>query len=457
MRITFLGHQGWHIENQGRSFLLDPILEAIGNGASLMPIWPPRRLDFKRFEPLDAVIISHEHADHFSLPTLAALPRRCRIYVSDLASFAMTAAIAHLGFQVERFSALHSFAINGVRVTALPGLYNTLEPDTYALLMQDASGASFLTAIDTVAHPDIFAWLDGNCPRRTLDNLTNNFVEPRQPLLDDGFAHTRSRSVVAGNAIDFVQKFQPRRAVVSGQGWSFKGASAHLNHSFFSVDNGWLTHTARELAPHVEWHEGTVGMRFTLHGEDCSVDQSSLVSVQVAPSRQFDPASVRTVEPFTPWSGVTELSPERFRKVQRFIAEQFGRILGAYAPKLMERLYYLKFQQVAGLAPTLAISLRNGGSRSVFELDYGHLMFREVHADAAPPSAVGFEVWAADMELMVNAEEEVFLLYESAVRLWSHVPGLDTASLIECFMWFTPRFRPDEFLSFYKTRIAALT
>ncbi|MFL6550760.1 MAG: MBL fold metallo-hydrolase, partial [Povalibacter sp.] len=218
MRITFLGHQGWHFEQEGRGFLLDPIQESMGNGATRLPVWPRRRLDFAKFEPLDAVLISHEHADHFSLETLAALPRRLRVFIPDLASSAMSAAITELGFRVERFGALKPFTISGIQITALPGLYNTLEPDTYALLMQDVSGASFLTTIDTVPHPDVCAWLAQHCPNRTLDNLTNNFVEPRAPLLAGTGTHVKSRSIVAANMLEFVETFAPRRAVVSGQG-----------------------------------------------------------------------------------------------------------------------------------------------------------------------------------------------------------------------------------------------
>src|SRR5688572_6017976 len=138
MRITFLGHQGWRFENGGRGFLLDPILEEIGNGRTTLPVWPQRRLDFRKLEPLEAVIVSHEHADHFSLDTLAALPPHCRIYLSDLSSAAMATAIVELGFEVTRFGALKPFTIAGLTLTALPGLYNTLEPDTYGLLIQDS-------------------------------------------------------------------------------------------------------------------------------------------------------------------------------------------------------------------------------------------------------------------------------------------------------------------------------
>jgi hypothetical protein len=61
------------------------------------------------------------------------------------------------------------------------------------------------------------------------------------------------------------------------------------------------------------------------------------------------------------------------------------------------------------------------------------------------------------MELLLAAQEEVFMVYESAVRTWSFVPAaIDAATLIESLMWFTPRYRPQEFLQFYRSRIAHL-
>jgi len=454
MRITFLGHQGWQFENNGRSFLLDPILEEMGNGAVRLPVWPRRRLDFARFEPLDAVIVSHEHADHFSIETLSVLPRRCRILVSDLSSYAMTTAIAEMGFQVERFGSMQRVELCGIEITVLPGLYNTLEPDTYALLMRDASGASFLTGIDTVAHPEISAWLARNCPNRTLDNLTNNFVEPRQGPPEQAYSATRSRSIVAGNVLDFVQKYAPRRAVVSGQGWSFKDSKAALNNAFFSVDNAWVTRIASDLAPEIEWFEGRPGMRFTLNGGEVTVDESTAVGPVDRPSRRFDAQSGKGTQATSAWTGVSRIPAERLQSVRSFICERYAQVLEAHAPRLMEKLYYLKCQGAGERSPTFAVLLRNGDSRTVFELDYGHLMFREAPR-LQPLAAVGLELWASDLELLLAAGEEVFTVYESAMRPWSCVPDLiEPAALIETLMWFTPRHRPKEFLDFYRARIA---
>jgi hypothetical protein len=456
MRITFLGHQGWRFEHGGSSFLLDPILEEIGNGVVGLPVWPRRRLDFDKLKPIDAVVVSHEHNDHFSLATLAALPAGCRVYVSDLSSAAMGKAIAELGFEVTRFTALQSFTLCGMELTALPGLYNTLEPDAYALLVRDASGGSFFTGIDTVTHPDVLAWLARHCPERTLDNLTNNFVQPRQALVDDANAHTKSRAIVVGSMLEFVQKFRPRRAVVSGQGWCFQGAKQKLNHTFFSVDNRWLTQTARELAPHVDWFDGTPGSRFTLTGADLAADRAPEIDEPPPAAytdRTFLATAAREPEPFQPWSGVRSVPADRLRKIRDFIVDSFGRIFGAHAPNLAQRLYYLKFQG----GGTFGLSVRNGNARHVFELDYGQLAFVERAAGAPDRAAVGLEIWAGDLELLLGAEEDAFMILESAVRSWTRVPELvDTAMLLEAFLWFTPRFRPNEYLSFYRSRIRGL-
>jgi len=458
MRITFLGHQGWQFENdRGRSFLLDPIYEEMGNGDVRLPVFPPRQLDFNAMAPIDAVIISHEHADHFSLDTLNRLPKRCRILISDLASYAMGRAIEELGFRVERFTALQTFNLNGLKVTPLPALYNTLEPDVYALLVEDDSRASFLTAIDTVPHPDLFAWLAAHCPQRTLDNLTNNFIESRHALIDDENSYLESRAIVVGTTLEFVRQFKPRRAVVAGQGWSFKGDKGVLNHSYFSVDNGWLTEAARRIVPQVEWYEGIPGMRFTLRGAELSVDQAPIGAATVAPDRSFKPEAIDRNDPYPPWTGVRELPQQQVAEVRRFIVEDFGGVLGAHAPKLMEALYYLKSMVNVPLSPTFGVLLKNGTAAALFEFDYGQLRFREAPLDTAHPPAVGIEIWAADLEHLIGAREEVFMVYESAVRPWTNVPGaIPQTQLIECFMWCTPRFRPKETLAFYREGIAGL-
>jgi hypothetical protein len=197
-------------------------------------------------------------------------------------------------------------------------------------------------------------------------------------------------------------------------------------------------------------------MRFTLAGDALSVDTVAEVELGPLVSREFDANAARSPEPFPPWSGVETLQPERLRAVRDFVTAELGRIIGGHAPNLMQRLYYLKFQDTPSLASALYLVVRNGAARHAFELDYGRLEFVETQAGGRP-AAVGIELWASDLELMLRAEEDAYMIAESAVRTWSHAEDLvDTPTLLEALLWFTPRFRPHEHLRHYRARIAEL-
>ena len=186
------------------------------------------------------------------------------------------------------------------------------------------------------------------------------------------------------------------------------------------------------------------------------VDEAPEIELGPRVSREFDPGAVDSAEPFPPWSGVQTLPAERLRAVRDFVAADFGGVIGGHAPSLMQRLYYLKFQDKPALASTLGLNLRNGDARYAFALDYGHLEFTEL-PPGARPAAVGLELWASDLELMLHAEEDAYMIAESGVRTWSHAAELiDSPALLEALLWFTPRFRPHEHLRHYRARIAEL-
>jgi len=73
-RIAWLGHSGFLVEWRGVRLLLDPNLSARCKMVKrLTPAPDPPQ------GPIDAVLISHGHYDHFDLPTLQALPDLARI------------------------------------------------------------------------------------------------------------------------------------------------------------------------------------------------------------------------------------------------------------------------------------------------------------------------------------------------------------------------------------------
>jgi L-ascorbate metabolism protein UlaG (beta-lactamase superfamily) len=76
-RITWLGHSTVLLELSGMRLLTDPVLRSrLGH---LVRVAKP--VDQALLSPLDAVLISHFHRDHFDLPSLRRLPRDAHLVV----------------------------------------------------------------------------------------------------------------------------------------------------------------------------------------------------------------------------------------------------------------------------------------------------------------------------------------------------------------------------------------
>ena len=100
--VTFLGHQGWLFRSDRACVAVDPLLcEHFGaqHGLSYQ-VFPPRQLDLARFPALDAVVLTHEHDDHFDLPSLARLSRKIPIRVSAHSSCVAHRILREMGLQV---------------------------------------------------------------------------------------------------------------------------------------------------------------------------------------------------------------------------------------------------------------------------------------------------------------------------------------------------------------------
>src|ERR1700722_15955693 len=102
LSVTFLGHQGWLVRSGEATLLVDPLLrEDFGDIHALgYRVFPPRRLDLAKLPPVDAVVLSHEHDDHFDIPSLATLSRSIPVHLSARSSTAAKTILATMGFTV---------------------------------------------------------------------------------------------------------------------------------------------------------------------------------------------------------------------------------------------------------------------------------------------------------------------------------------------------------------------
>src|SRR5574337_1467902 len=96
---TFLGHQGWMISSGETRILIDPILgNEFGHGGNVGIPYPPKKLIPSSVPPITAVLISHEHEDHFNIPSLKRIDRAVPILLSAKSSTAARSILAEMGF-----------------------------------------------------------------------------------------------------------------------------------------------------------------------------------------------------------------------------------------------------------------------------------------------------------------------------------------------------------------------
>ena len=74
MRVTLLGHASVLVELTGATVLMDPVLMDPFEEGTVVSC-PRRTIDLDALPPIDIVVVSHRHPDHFDLPSLALLDR----------------------------------------------------------------------------------------------------------------------------------------------------------------------------------------------------------------------------------------------------------------------------------------------------------------------------------------------------------------------------------------------
>ena len=128
--VTYIGHATLLMELDGLRLLTDPLLTARVNHLVRLSPAPAKPADWE----LDAVLISHLHADHLHLPSLRRLgPDR-----QFLAPRGAAAYLARHGFRrVEEMDPGEVFLLNGVEIEATqanhPGRKMPGRPDTQTI------------------------------------------------------------------------------------------------------------------------------------------------------------------------------------------------------------------------------------------------------------------------------------------------------------------------------------
>ncbi|UJR84380.1 MBL fold metallo-hydrolase [Sandaracinus amylolyticus] len=455
--VTFLGHQGWQFSTGRTNVLLDPLLcDRFGHDprGHAFDVFPPRRVDLAACPPIDAVLFSHEHEDHFHVPSIELLDRRIPIYLSARSSSAAPRLLRELGFEVRSLEPGEPFALGDLGILPLPqaslGGSHPGEWDSLALVVEDRGGhGSFFTTVDHRPQPATFELLRRHGVRPALiayaDNESDHSVMfPWAAPSGDGTAALAAELRALLERV-VPRDLRPEALLLCANGLAPRGELAWMNESIFHRDP---RAACGQLGP--PFAAPLPGETITLSGRRRS-DARRSPWIEALPERAWPArgSGARPHAPFGPATGVACLDDTSRGALERALGE-LARFL--YASPLFCELYLLDATATGGRRPTFALELLEEGGSTVWIWDPPGCRFvREALPSPERSVVAGARCWASDLLAVLEVEMPAASLTMGRLAAWNAAPSalrFDLANVLHVYCH--PLRAPDRFLALYR-------
>ncbi|MCH9687408.1 MAG: MBL fold metallo-hydrolase [Deltaproteobacteria bacterium] len=468
-QVTFIGHQGWLFRTASTTVLLDPLLtERFGHGGHLGLVYPPRIVRPEAFPPVDAVVLSHEHDDHFDIPSLERLDRRIPIHLSARSSRASHALLQQMGFSVFPLVPQALLAVGDLRLLPFVADHratpNSDEWDVLPFVLWDTQGhGSVVSSIDVRMPQSLLDRLPQLVPRPGIWCHANNstsvaFQNLGGPCLVDEDDTPRLAKVVLARHARLARAWgRPVATLVGGGGWSFGGDRAWIDHHAFPFESERLCESLRTLQPDDSFIAPGPGYTLTLeHGRVVSQSERCAF-IEPAPRDQW-PSRARALaadppRDYAPACGRRRLEAgERERLVAEL--EDYARYL--YGSALHRALYSLP-AVLEGRSASWGLSLRDDGGDFCVRHDPTGCRFVDGGSeDPQHALASGIEGWGTDLLAFLTGEiGATALCYSGRLRVWNHVPERLRVTPHDLWMYAHPLRRPAVTEALYRRLLAA--
>jgi hypothetical protein len=459
LSTTFLGHQGWLFQTKTASILVDPLLrEEFGHAQALdYRVFPPRILSPELFPKLDAVVLTHEHDDHFDIPSLAQLERTIPIFLSSRSSSAARQILSEMGFQVQPLVPGRKLRFEDLELTPFCGDHVGVdcgdEWDTLPFFVRDSGGSgNFFSMVDITMTEQHVDWARARDPRPVLVSWTNNALDwsHMADYLSDRVEATQECFVKmgVGHKLIATKWGAPSAMLMCAGGFSFHGERAWMNSRVFCVDTTSVCQMMSKLYRGEQFHATRPGQTFEMNGHRLRQVHDRAPFLTTAPVESWPSRVKNEVEPvdYEPATKRRTLDENEFEPLGRLLNELAGALVGG---ALFRGLSSLLEDAAEGRTPTFAFVLRSGDEKRVYRYSPTDCAF--ISGAQEDSHLAGMECWASDLLAVLRGELGPIALTYGRARLWNALPGKFRFNPFEeLYRMSHPLRRPAQYLETYR-------
>lgn len=243
MRLEALGHASFIVRAGDAILCFDPLLFD-PHHEGLYEVYPPRNLDLGALPALDALVISHAHADHLDPDSLAFFARDLPVIAAD--DPLLRGCLEGLGF--ENIIVARNFepiTIGNAVLIPTPAAPGARE---HGFIVHDGE-RTLWHLVDTIPEPGSIAAVLSRYPE--IDVL----IAPWQPLQDA--ALSAGEPIVFpyemyGRLLTNIAQIAPRVLVPGACGFRAVGAAAFTNHLIFPVTRQRFVSDVARVVPQLQ-------------------------------------------------------------------------------------------------------------------------------------------------------------------------------------------------------------
>jgi hypothetical protein len=448
--------------------LVDPVLcEEFGEAYALgYRVFPPRELALDAFPAIDALVLTHEHDDHFDIPSLALLDRAIPVHLSVHSSTAAFTILREMGFTVSPLVPGVPVAVGDLEVIPFCGDHLSVncddEWDALPFMIRHRDGAgSFFSMVDIMMVPGHLEWAKQCAARPGLVTWTNNTLD--WSFMADYLADVAARDASTDQCVEKMNKGRdliaarwgtPEALLMCAGGFSFHGDRAWLNDRVFGIDTDAACDTLGRHHANERFVSARPGQTFWMDGNRLvGIDDRTLFLGTAArntwPIRRRD--LQMAIPDYAPATDRRALANGDDARLRDALQELANTLVGGI---LFRSLHSILTGMAGDRKPTFALVLRHGidGASLVFEYDANACAF--VQTDPADPRATylaGMECWATDLLAVIRGELGPISLAYGRALLWNAMPQGFRFDLFEALYRLShPLRRPAAFLATYR-------